>query len=135
MAMIAAPTGPKMALSAAVATRPSGAFWICAKGSVHKYARFARQYKTITIVVPKAIDSATSRLGFLTSPAVNAILFQASAEKSDPTCATPNATKIPKNPLATVTLGMSPRRKFAPGSMACASRAAQKCAKLSAMAA
>ena len=71
----------------------------------------------MTMHVPNAIESATSRFGFFTSAAVNPMLFQASAEKSDPTCATPNATIKPKNPLAAVTVGTIPRRKFAPGSI------------------
>ncbi len=68
-------------------------------------------------MVPKAIDSATSRLGFFTSAAVNPMLFQASAENSEPTCATPNATNNPNAPLAAVMVGTQPRRKSAPGSI------------------
>src|SRR6202162_2519782 len=77
------------------------------------------------------MESATSRLGFFTSAAVNPMLFQASAEKSDPTCATPNAINNPKAPLAAVMVGTKPRRKSAPGSIGSAPRIAQKCEKLS----
>src|SRR6202030_133573 len=104
-------------------------------GSAHKYATFASTYNVITIIVPNAIDSATSRLGFFTSAAVNPMLFQASAENSDPTCATPNATNNPNAPLAAVIFGTKPRRKSAPGSIGSAPRTAQKCEKLSLMAA
>ena len=51
----------------------------------------------MTIAVPIARESGTSRLGFLTSPAVNVMLFHASAEKSDPTCETPNAKRLTRN--------------------------------------
>src|SRR5277367_844577 len=108
---------------------------MCESGKAHKYAKFARQYSVMTMIVPNAIESATSRFGFLTSAAVKPMLFQASAEKSEPTCATPNATSRPKNPLDAVTVGIQPRKKFAPGSMGSAPRMVQKCEKLSAMAA
>src|ERR1700676_3187828 len=85
----------------------------------------------MTIIVPNAIDSATSRFGFFTSAAVNPMLFHASAENSDPTCATPNATNNPNAPLAAVTAGTMPRKKSAPGSITCAPRIVQKCEKLS----
>src|SRR5580692_4962501 len=88
----------------------------------------------MTIQVPKAIESATSRLGFLTSAAVKPMLFQASAEKSEPTCATPYATIRPITPLAAVTVGTQLRRKFAPGSIGTAPRMAQKCEKFSVIA-
>src|SRR3981081_2306455 len=81
------------------------------------------------------MDSATSRFGFFTSAAVNPMLFQASAENNEPTCATPNATKRPNSPLAAVTVGTKLRRKFAPGSIGCAPRTAHKLEKLSTMAA
>src|SRR5580658_11340943 len=84
--------------------------------------------------VPSAIETATSRLGFFTSAAVNPILFQASAEKSEPTCATPYATIKPSTPLAAVIVGTQPRRKFAPGSIGTEPRMAQKCEKFSVMA-
>src|SRR5258708_29040362 len=130
-----APIGPKMAFNAAVATRSSGAFWICDSGSANRYARFARQYSVITMMVPRAIDSATSRLGFFTSAAVKPMLFQASAEKSEPTCETANATISPKKPLAAVRVGNQSLKKLAPGSIGTAPRTVQKFAKLSAMAA
>ena len=134
-AMIMAPAGPNTAFKAALATRSSGAFWICASGSVQRYARFARQYRVITMMVPKAIDSATSRFGFFTSAAVKPMLFQASAEKSEPTWATPNATNRPKAPLAAVMVGTKLRRKFAPGSIGCAPRMAHRWLKFSEIAA
>src|SRR5260370_10271544 len=87
------------------------------------------------MMVPKAIDNATSRFGFSTSAAVNPMLFQASAENSDPTCATPKATSNPNQPLAAVTVGNKFLRKPAPGSIGCAPRIAHKFEKLSAIAA
>src|SRR5260370_33145507 len=89
----------------------------------------------MTIKVPNAMDSATSRLGFFTSAAVKPMLFHASAENNDPTCATPYATNSPNAPVAAVTVGTKPRRKFAPGSMACAPRMAQRWLKFCEMAA
>ena len=47
-------------------------------------------------MVPNASESGTLRRGFMTSPAVNVILFQASAEKSELVCATQMPTKSPK---------------------------------------
>src|SRR3984957_7630779 len=102
-----------------------------ANGRAHKYATFASTYNVMTIIVPNAIESATSRLGFFTSAAVNPMLFQASAENSDPTCATPNAINNPNAPLAAVMVGTKPRRKSAPGSIGSAPRMDQKCEKLS----
>ncbi len=49
------------------------------------------------MAVPSASESGTSRRGFFTSPAVKVMLFQASAEKSEPTCATPYATSKPNS--------------------------------------
>src|SRR5437899_5106203 len=71
------------------------------------------------MIVPRAIESATSRFGFFTSAAVKPMLFQASAENSDPTCATPNATNNPNAPLEAETVGTKLFRKFAPGSSVC----------------
>ena len=65
----------------------------------------------MTMAVPSASESGTSRRGFFTSPAVKVMLFQASAEKSEPTWATPKATKRPKAPPAAVTVGIQERRK------------------------
>src|SRR5580704_19274223 len=134
IAIIQAPLAPNTAESAAVATRSSGAFWICASGSAHRYARFARQYSVITMTVPNAIESATSRFGFFTSAAVNPMLFHASAENSEPTCATPKATSNPNHPEAADTVGSKLFRKFAPGSIGCSPRTCQKYEKLSAIA-
>ena len=47
-------------------------------------------------MVPSASDSGMFRRGSLTSPAVNVMLFQASAEKSEPVCATQIATNKPE---------------------------------------
>ena len=79
----------------------------------------------MTIIVPSAMESATSRFGFFTSPAVKPMLFHASAEKSEPTCATPKATNSPNHPLAAVTVGIRFFRKSAPGLMGKAPRTAQ----------
>src|SRR5271155_765636 len=49
----------------------------------------------MTMPVPSASESGIFRRGFFTSPAVNVMLFQASAANSDPTCETHNATKSP----------------------------------------
>ena len=47
----------------------------------------------------KASESGRLRLGFFTSPAVKVTLFQASAENSDPTCATARTVNAPTNTL------------------------------------
>src|SRR5690348_14843050 len=63
------------------------------------------------MAVPKASDSGTLRRGVRTSPAVNVMLFHASAEKSEPVCATHNATNKP-NEVSGVrpeAIGMNPR--------------------------
>ncbi len=86
------------------------------------------------MIVPNAMESATSRFGFFTSAAVKPILFQASAENSEPTCATPKATNKPNAPLAAVMVGTMLLRKFAPGSMGCALRIVQKWPKFSVIA-
>ena len=54
----------------------------------------------MTTDVPTASDSGILRRGFFTSPAVNVMLFQASAENSEPVCDTQIATKRPKAVLA-----------------------------------
>ena len=43
---------------------------------------------------------------------MNPMLFQASAENSEPTCETPNATSSPKTPLAAVTVGNQPAQEI-----------------------
>ena len=48
----------------------------------------------MTTPVPSASESGKLRLGFFTSPAVKVTLFQASAEKSEPTCATASTVKV-----------------------------------------
>ena len=50
----------------------------------------------MTRPVPKASESGMLRFGSLTSPAVNVMLFQASAENSELVCATQMPTKSPK---------------------------------------
>ena len=75
----------------------------------------------MTMAVPTASETGISRLGFFTSPAVNVMLFQASAEKSDPTCETPNAISKPKKPDAAVTEGINDFSQSAPGSIVCGS--------------
>ena len=52
----------------------------------------------MTSPVPIASDNGRLRRGFLTSPAVKVTLFQASAEKSEPTCATHTAINNPSAP-------------------------------------
>ena len=66
----------------------------------------------MTSAVPSARDSGTSRRGFFTSPAVKVMLFQASAENSEPTCATPKATRRPNPPAAAVTAGTNAAQKI-----------------------
>ena len=56
---------------------------------------FVRMYRAITMVVPRANDKGRLRRGFLTSPAVKVMLFQASAANSDPTCDTQTAMNRP----------------------------------------
>src|SRR6202030_3436176 len=84
----------------------------------------------MTIAVPTARETGMSRLGFFTSPAVNVMLFQASAEKSDPTCETPKAINKPNAPDAAVTDGMNDFIQDAPGSMVCGSCSVQMPVKL-----
>src|SRR5213078_2239421 len=57
----------------------------------------------MTSPVPKASDNGRLRRGFLTSPAVNVMLFQASAENSEPTCPTQIAINIPSAPAVAET--------------------------------
>src|SRR5258707_2560808 len=64
-------------------------------GNVTRYATLARRYKPMTIVVPSASENGMFRRGSFTSPAVNVMLFQASAEKSEPVCETQIATNNP----------------------------------------
>src|ERR1700693_270561 len=49
----------------------------------------------MTIPAPNASDSGRLRLGFFTSAAGKGMLFQASAEKSEPTMATPISVTFP----------------------------------------
>src|SRR6185295_16031600 len=49
-------------------------------------------------MVPAASESGMLRFGSFTSPAVNVMLFQASAENSEPTWATQKATSSPSAP-------------------------------------
>src|SRR5258706_13128305 len=77
----------------------------------------------MTMVVPGASESGTFLRGFFPSPAVNVMLFQASAEKSEPVCETQMAMNNP-NAVAAET----------PGVMAENPRVVQNCPKLSATA-
>src|ERR1051326_1577307 len=61
-------------------------------------------YSRITTPVPMASERGRLRFGFFTSPAVNVTLFQASAEKSEPTCATARIVNTPTNGPAAVPL-------------------------------
>src|SRR6266850_309207 len=83
----------------------------------------------MTMNVPRARESGMLRLGSFTSPAVKVMLFQASAENSDPTWATQNATMRPKNPLAADTAGRNEKS----GVIVATSRGAKGEAKFSAM--
>ncbi len=58
----------------------------------------------MTTPVPSASDSGMLRRGFFTSPAVKVMLFQASAENSEPVCATQMPTNSP-NAVAAVSPG------------------------------
>ena len=82
------------------------------KGSVTRNAMLASRYSPMTTMVPSARDSGMFRRGSFTSPAVNVMLFQASAEKSDPVCATQMATNSPKALAAFIpgTMSTIPRR-------------------------
>src|SRR5260370_41665117 len=51
-------------------------------------------------MVPNASESGMFRFGFLTSPAVNVMLFHASEEKSEFVCATQIPTNKPKGAAA-----------------------------------
>ena len=88
IAIICAPAEGITVPTIALATRSSGVVWILSNGSTARYATLANKYRLITIPVPKASESGTFRRGSRTSPAVNVILFHASAENSDPVCAT-----------------------------------------------
>src|SRR5579863_2093904 len=55
----------------------------------------AKRYKAITAVHPSAMASGRLRLGFRASPAINVTSCHESAEKSEPDCATHNATTSP----------------------------------------
>src|SRR5437763_16893254 len=95
-----------------------------ANGSVTRYATFASRYRPITTNVPSVSDSGMLRRGSFTSPAVNVMLFQASAEKSDPVCDTHTATNKPNAVTAD-----------SPGTISTAPRTVQRFPKLSATAA
>src|SRR6266481_6993459 len=58
----------------------------------------------MTRAVPNARESGMLRRGSFTSPAVKVMLFQASEENSEPTCATQKAMNKPNAPLAAVTV-------------------------------
>ena len=77
----------------------------------------------MTMMVPSASDSGMLRRGSFTSPAVKVMLFQASAEKSEPVCETQMATNRPNAVIAD-----------SPGTMSTAPRGVQRLPKLSATA-
>lgn len=62
------------------------------------------RYSPITIAVPSASESGRLRCGLRTSPAVNVMLFQASAANNAPTWAMQRATSNP-NPVSGETPG------------------------------
>src|SRR5215203_1338674 len=76
----------------------------------------------MTREVPAASESGMLRFGFLTSPAVKVMLFQASAENSEPTWATQKAMNRPKAPIEAATAGA----EVIPGSIVTTSRGVQK---------
>src|SRR5207253_2849920 len=63
----------------------------------------------MTRAVPAASESGLLRRGSCTSPAVNVILFQASAENKEPTCATQKAINRPRAPVAALRAGRKDR--------------------------
>jgi hypothetical protein len=73
----------------------------------------------MTITVPNASARGMLRRGSFTSPAVNVMLFQASAEKSEPTCATHSAISMPNVVVAS-----------SPGASATAPRGVHRSPKL-----
>ena len=77
------------------------------------------------MTVPSASESGMLRRGSFTSPAVNVMLFHASAEKSEPVCDTQMATNRPK----------ARARATARATMSTVPRGVQKSPKLSATAA
>ena len=89
IAMIVAPPPGRSTSSVAVATRSAGACWICVEAAASPDTRRWRAGRGRSrSKVPSASDSGMLRRGSFTSPAVNVMLFQASAEKSDPVCET-----------------------------------------------
>src|SRR4029453_4869268 len=92
-AMMVVPKPGKTTFSVAVATRSPGACWMASNGSVTRWATVPRTKRPMTMPVPSARDSGMWRRGSLTSPAVNVMLFQASAENSEPVCDTQMDTK------------------------------------------
>src|SRR6185437_2968202 len=63
-------------------------------GSTRRYAKFARTYRVVTIIVPKKSASGRLRPGRFTSEAVKVMSYQASEAKSDPTIATPTTVTV-----------------------------------------
>jgi hypothetical protein len=72
----------------------------------------ASRYSAVTTTVPQISASRTVRRGSFTSPAVKVTEFHASAEKSEPTWATPSATSRPMRPIEAVSSGRKPRPGF-----------------------
>ena len=69
----------------------------------------------MTAPVPSASASGRLRFGFLTSPAVKVTLFQASAENSEPTCATARIVSRPTNAVGPPTPTCTAWSVFQPG--------------------
>src|SRR5207253_9137688 len=80
----------------------------------------------MTRTVPAASESGILRRGSFTSPAVKVILFQASAENKEPTCATQKAINRPRAPVAALATG----KKAKSGLMSVAACGVQRFAKL-----
>src|SRR5258707_4823836 len=106
MAISPAPEEPNICCSTAVPTRSEEAYLmprattsvpagLPSNGRCARKIKFAATYNRITTPVPTANESGKLRLGFFTSPAVKVTLFQASADKSEPTCATARIVSVP----------------------------------------
>ena len=111
MATAMSPTAApgKMASSSTWRRDPTGACWMASRGA-SPVRHVGEQVEGNDDHVPKARESGMLRCGSFTSPAVKVMLFHASAEKSEPVCATHSATKMP-NAVAADTpsaIGLTP---------------------------
>ena len=109
------PGCPRIACSAAVATRSCGAVAMAAAGSTFRYATFASRYSTVTINTPAPIATGRSRSGCVSSLPAKPTLFQASIENSEPTMAAPTAP----SPTATPPVAQKLPPKLAAIASAC----------------